>query len=257
VALAGVLTLFFLAVSAVQLSSESAGQRLLRRDVAVSTDIDALLPGIEAALHQRARESSDDPVRVPDFPIAVDIPRDEARTLAGEALRQRILDESGERLYKDGMSAWASADPEGRREIENVSAAGAVDRGLGLITQDNHDIMLIIAIVLGFISMMLAAMLVASVRSWTRLIALAAAAIVAALPSLAAAVGLRFAFRTGQEEADPFVYGLLDLGVEAMWVPILNYLALTVLGMAVMLITLVFMWFTSRHSAEHTGAPAS
>ena len=50
VALAALLTLFFVAISAVQLSSEGAGQRLLRRSVAVSTDIDAVLPDLQAAL---------------------------------------------------------------------------------------------------------------------------------------------------------------------------------------------------------------
>jgi hypothetical protein len=251
-----VLTLFFLAVNAVQLSSEGAGQRLLRRDVAVSTNIDAILPDLQEALRERASAGDDDPVRLPDFPVALDIPRDEALTLEGEALRQRILDEAAERLYDDGMSAWASADPEGEREIETVSTAGAVDRGLGLITQKNHDIILVITIVLGVVCLMLAALLMASVRSWTRLIALSAAAIVAALPSLAGAVALRFAFRTGQEEADPFVYGLLELGVEAMWVPILNYLALTVLGMAVMLLTLGLVWLTSRRPPPQPSAPA-
>ena len=50
VALAVLLTLFFVAISAVQLSSEGTGQRLLRRSIAVSTDIDAVLPDIETAL---------------------------------------------------------------------------------------------------------------------------------------------------------------------------------------------------------------
>jgi hypothetical protein len=257
VALAATLTAFFLAVNAVQLSSQSAGQRLLRREVAVSTNIDAILPDLQESLREAAREGDDDPVRLPDFPLAVDIPRDEALTLEGEALRERILDEAGQRLYDDGMSAWASADGDGDREIETVSAAGAVDLGLGLVTERNHDIVLVVATVLGFFSLMLAVLLVATARSWTRLIALSAAATAAALPSLAAAVGLRFAFRTGQEEADPFVYGLLDLGVEAMWVPILNYLALTVLGLSVMMITLVFMWVASRYAAGHPGGSAA
>src|SRR3972149_2942321 len=46
VALVVLLTLFFVAISAVQLSSEGTGQRLLRRSVAVSPAIDPVLPGI-------------------------------------------------------------------------------------------------------------------------------------------------------------------------------------------------------------------
>ena len=244
--LAVMLTLLFLAVTAVQLSSQSLGERILRRSVAVSTNIDAILPDLQVALKEEAREGDADQVRLPDFPIPVDIPRDEALALEGRALRERILNEAGATLYREGMSAWADADDDGDQRIETISVAGALKRGLGLIMDENHDRMVIAAVVLGFLSAALAALLMASVRSWGRLIALSTVTIAAALPLLAAAVGVRFAFRTAQEEADPFVYGLLELGVEAMWVPIRNYLALTVLGFAVVLVALMFIWASSR-----------
>lgn len=254
VALAVLLTLFFVAISAVQLSSEGTGQRLLRRSVAVSTQIDAVLPDLQTALRERAREGSGETVRVPDFPVPVDLTRDEALRLEGPALRERILSEASDRLYEDGMSAWSAADPDAWQSIETISVPGALKRGLGLITAANHDRMVIAAAVLGVLSAMCAALLAASVRSWGRLVALSAATIVAALPLLAAAVAVRFAFRTAQEEADPFVWGLLELGVEAMWVPIRNYLALTVLGFTVLLLTLVFIWAGSRWSPHSPGA---
>lgn len=254
VALAVLLTLFFVAISAVQLSSEGTGQRLLRRSVAVSTQIDAVLPDLQIALRERAREGSGETVRVPDFPVPVDLTREEALRLEGPALRERILSEASDRLYEDGMSAWSAADPDARQSIETISVPGALKRGLGLITAANHDRMVIAAVVLGVLSAMCAALLAASVRSWGRLVALSAATIVAALPLLAAAVAVRFAFRTAQEEADPFVWGLLELGVEAMWVPIRNYLALTVLGFTVLLLTLVFIWAGSRLSPRSPGA---
>ena len=257
VALAAMLALLFLAINAAQISSEGAGQRILRSSVAVGTNIDAILPDLQAALQEEAREGGAGAVRVPDFPIPVEISRDEALSLEGAALRERVLSEAGVRLYKDGMSAWADADADGEQSIETISAAGALERGLGLITDKNHDRMVIAAIVLGVLSALFAVLLVVSMRSWGRLVALSAVTIAAALPSLAAAVGVRFGFRTAQEEADPFVSGLLDIGVEAMWVPIRNYLALTVLGFAVMLLTLVFIWIGSRQvgsSADTTPA---
>jgi hypothetical protein len=254
VALAVLLTLFFVAISAVQLSSEGTGQRLLRRSVAVSTGIDAVLPDLQTALRERAREGSGETVRVPDFPVPVDLTREEALRLEGPALRERILSEASDRLYEDGMSAWSAGDPDARQSIETISVPGALKRGLGLITAANHDRMVIAAAVLGVLSAMCAALLAASVRSWGRLVALSAATIVAALPLLAAAVAVRFAFRTAQEEADPFVWGLLELGVEAMWVPIRNYLALTVLGLTVLLLTLVCIWAGSRLSPRSPGA---
>jgi hypothetical protein len=197
--------LLFLAVNAVQLSSDGAGQRILRRSVAVSTNIDAILPDLQAALREQAPESDADPVRLPDFPIPVDIPRDDALSLEGTALRERILNESAARLYEHGMSAWAEADDKGKQDIELVSTAGLLERGLGLVTAKNHDRMVIAAAVLGFLSAAFAVLLLTSVRSWGRLIALSAVTITAALPSLGAAVAVRFGFRTAQEEADPFV----------------------------------------------------
>ncbi len=255
--LAIMLTLLFLTVTAVQLSSQDLGERILRRSVAVSTNIDAILPDLQVALEAEAREGDSDSVRVPDFPIAVDIPRDEALVLEGRELRERILSEAGATLYRDGMSAWAGADDSGDQRIETISVAGALERGLGLIMDKNHDRMVIAAVVLGFLSAVLAALLVASVRSWGRLVTLSAATILAALPLLAAAVGVRFAFRTAQEEADPFVYGLLELGVEAMWVPIRNYLALTALGFAVMLVALMFIWASSRWATSPADTAAT
>lgn len=251
------LTLLFLTVSAVQLSSEGVGQRILRRSIAVTTNIDAILPDVQAALQEEAQEGSADAVRVPDFPIPVDLPRDDAKDLEGAALRERILTDAAALIYEDGMSSWSHADPLGVQSIETISVTGAYDRGLGLITAKNHDRMLIAAIVLGCLSMVFAVLLVVSMRSWGRLMALSAATIAAALPSLAAVVGVRFALRTAQEEADPFVSGLLDLGVEAMWVPIRNYLALTVLGFAVMLLTLAFMWASSRQAARSVDTPSA
>ncbi|MFB3052420.1 MAG: hypothetical protein ACE1ZT_00970, partial [Dehalococcoidia bacterium] len=119
--LAVMLTLLFLAITAVQLSSQSVGERILRRSVAVSTNIDAILPDLQVALKEETREGDADQVRLPDFPIPVDIPRDEALALEGRALRERILNEAGATLYREGMSAWADADDDGDQRIETIS----------------------------------------------------------------------------------------------------------------------------------------
>jgi hypothetical protein len=255
--LAVTLVLLFLAINAVQLSSEGTGQRLLARNVAVTTNIDAILPDLQGALWEEAQEGDEDPLRVPDFPIPVELSRDEALSLQGAALRERILEEAAARLSEDGMWAWAAGDPEAEQDIELVSVTGALRRGLDLITARNHDRFVVAAAVLGFLSAGLGVALLASGRSWGRLVALSTVTIAAALPSLASAVAVRFGFRTAQEEADPFVYGLLDLGVEAMWIPIRNYLALTVLGFTALFLTLVFIWVTSRQPAGSVDGPAA
>jgi len=54
-----VLILFLVSIAAAQVTSDDTGQRVLRRSVAVTTNIDAVLPGIEDKLHETASESSD------------------------------------------------------------------------------------------------------------------------------------------------------------------------------------------------------
>ena len=244
-----VLTALFLSINAVQLTSRGAGERLLGWHVAVTTNIDAILPNLEEGLREAAQEG-EETVIVPDFPIVVELERQEAQSLEGAALRERILRESAHRLYEDGTSAWAETDAEGTQDIELVSTAGAIDAGMGLISDETHTLSIIAAVVLGVLSAALTVALMASVRGLGRFVALGVVTVVAALPSLAGAVALRFVFRSAQEEADPWVYGMLELGVEAMWVPIRNYLALTLLGAATLLLTLALIWASGRWEAR-------
>jgi hypothetical protein len=228
------------------MTSENTGERILRRSVAVTTDIDRLLPRIESELQEAAEEAEGGTVRVPNFPLPVDLSVDEARTLEGADLRDRILAEAADRLYDEGTSAWAGADPAAEQDIGRLSAAGLMSLGLGLIQASTHNLFVIASVLLGIISLGLAALLLLSVRWHLRLIALGGATMIAALPPLAAAVGLRFVFRTAATDADPFVEGLLEIGVDAMWVPIRNYLTLTILGFAVIAVSTLFLWWHER-----------
>ncbi len=249
VLLAVVLMGLFIAAAGVQVTSAGAGQRLLRRAVAVSTQIDALLPDLQEGL-QRAAASDAERVQVPDFPVPVEIPRQEALRISPGELRSRLLDEAARRLYADGMSVWAAADPQAHRQVETISTAGAYQHGLGLISDESHTRLIIATAVLGALAALLALLLVFSVRSYARLAALGAAVMGAALPLLAAAVAVRFGLKTAQEEADPFVDGLLAIGVDTMWVPIRDYLALTALGFAVAAVAAFSLWWRDRGGAR-------
>jgi hypothetical protein len=237
---------FFAAIAAAQLTSEDTGHRLHRRSVAVTTSIDSSIPGIEAGLQAAAADGDSATVRVPGFPIAIDLPREEAATLSGADLRDRILHESAKALYNDGMSAWASNDDAAQQDIERLSAAGLIDRGLGLVTEDAHTALVIITILLGVMTAAMTAILLVVLPRDARLVVVGVVIMAAALPSLAAAVGLRFAFRTADADADEFVNGLMDIGADSMWVPIRNYLTLTVLGAALLLLGSVFIWWEAR-----------
>ncbi|MCH7484951.1 MAG: hypothetical protein IIA90_07390, partial [Chloroflexi bacterium] len=186
------LAAFFLTLTAFQLTSDDTGQDILRRSVAISTDIDAVMPGIEADLDAVATEGDSPTVTVPGFPIPVELTREEAATLRGAALRERILVEAAQRLYDDGGSAWAAGDLEAKRDVERVSTAGAIDYGLGFIRGSTNTVLLIITVLLAIIVIGLAGVLMVILPWDMRILIAGGVTVFAALPSLAGAVAPRF-----------------------------------------------------------------
>jgi hypothetical protein len=252
--LAIVLAAFFLAVTGVQITSEATAQRVIRRTVAVVTDVDLILPRAETELHKAAAQGQGDQVRVPGFPIPIDIPRSEAAAIQGQALRDRLLDASAHLIYDQGMSVWAQNDLRAEQRIEDVSSTGALYHSLGLVRDSTHTALVIVAILLGLLALGLALLLLIGLRLQTQLLVLGVVIAVAALPSLAGAVALRFALRTAGSDADPFVSGLMNVGVDSTWVPIRNFLTLSALGFAVIATAGGLLWWQSR--AGPGGQPA-
>lgn len=253
--LAVTLGLFFLFATAFQVSSEGTAQHILRRGVAITTDIDALLPQLENGLRTAPPSAEGDTVRVPNFPVSVDIPASDAAGLEGEELRRRILDQSAARIYDDGMSVWSEGDPESDQDIERVSTAGGLHRGFALVTQKWNTIFLVATVLFGFLSLVLAAVTWINLTSYMRLLAIGASTATAGVISLAAAVAVRFALRTAETEADPFEQQLIDLGVDVVWLFIRNYLILSLLGFAVLSVASFFIWWQSRAAVTAPARP--
>jgi hypothetical protein len=221
-----------LVINAMQLTSSGTAQRILSRAVADLTEIDAMLPTIQTDLAEAAQASQEATVTVPHFPLAVVLPREEAATISTADLRSRLLSEAAEAIYKDGMSVWALADPEAEQHIDVLSPEGGVQRGLGFLSDDNHDALRIAAIVLGLISLILGGLVFVSTQGMGRVVALGAGLLGAAVPSLVAAVAVRFAFRTASEDQEDYLMArLLDLGNDAAWLALRNYTILTLLGL--------------------------
>lgn len=247
---------FFLAVNGVQLTSSGTGQRILSRATADLTEIDALLPTIQADLREAAQASEEDTVTVPHFPLAVELPREEAATISTAELRSRLLSEAAEAIYKEGMSVWALADPEAEQDIDILSPEGGVHRGLGFLSDDNHQALRIAAIVLALISLALAGLVFISTQGMGRLVALGAALLGAAVPSLVGAVAVRFAFRTASEDQDDYLLmRLLDLGNDVAWLTLRNYTILTLVGLGLVLVGLALVLLEMRQRAA-PAAPA-
>lgn len=241
-----VATSFFLAISAAQMTGEESGQVVLRRSVAEITDINESLPRIERDLDAAAQEPTGETVLVPRFPIAVELTIEEARTLRGAELRDRILDESAAALYSDGSSAWTETDEDAIQDIDRLSAAGFINLGLSLIQDSMNTVFVIFAVFLGIMTLAMIGILLIVLPREARMLVISLVVLASALPSLAAAVGLRFAFRTLETDTDEFVNGMLDIGADSMWVPIRNFLTLTVLGIALLLIGTLHVWWDGR-----------
>ena len=223
---------FFLVINAMQLTSPGTAQRILSRAVADLTEIDASLPTIQADLAETAQASEEATVTVPHFPMAVEVSREEATTISTAELRSLLLSEAAEAIYKDGMSVWAEADPEAKQNIDLLSPEGGVQRGLGLLSDDNHHALRIAAIVLGLISFILGGLVFVSTKGMGRVVALGAGLLGAAVPSLTAAVAVRFAFFTASEDQNDYLIArLLELGNDASWLALRNYTILTLVGL--------------------------
>jgi len=223
---------FFLMINAMQLTSPGTAQRILSRAVADLTEIDASLPTIQADLAETAQASEEATVTVPHFPMAVEVSREEATTISTAELRSLLLSEAAEAIYKDGMSVWAEADPEAKQNIDLLSPEGGVQRGLGLLSDDNHHALRIAAIVLGLISFILGGLVFVSTKGMGRVVALGAGLLGAAVPSLTAAVAVRFAFFTASEDQNDYLIArLLELGNDASWLALRNYTILTLVGL--------------------------
>jgi hypothetical protein len=246
----------FLVINAMQLTSSGTAQRILSRATADLTEIDAMLPTIQADLEEAAEASEEATVTVPHFPLAVEIPREEAASISTAELRSHLVSETAEAIYKEGMSVWALADPEAEQDIDVFSPEGGVHRGLGFLSDDNHQALRIAAIVLGLLSLALGGLVLLSTKGMGRLVALGAALLGAAVPSLLGAVAVRFAFRTAIEDQDDYLMiRLLDLGNDATWLALRNYTVLTLLGLGLVLVGLGLVLLEMRQRAR-AAAPA-
>ena len=232
---------FFGAFNAAQLTSEGTAERILNRAVATLVDIDAILPALEQDLHTAAAESSSNEVQVPDYPVDIQLSRQQALTLSGADLRQALLNASADKAYEDGLSVLASADPEAQRNISLFSSEGVIDRGLRQLTGGLHIFWLVAAVLLGLISLLALVTFVRATPSFSPAIVLGAVLLAAGLPSLAATLGLRFLIGS-QGDSDPFVDNLIDVGRDALWVPMRNYIVICAFGAGIILLTLAVNW---------------
>ena len=245
--LAVCLMALFVVVNAYQLTEADTAQRILARAVATVTEIDALLPAIRADLTEALQTGDSPTVTVPLFPVPVELTREEATAISIAELRSRLLNTASERTYREGMSVFALSDPQAKQNIDPLSPEGGVKRGLGFLSDNNHSALRIAIWVFGGLSLVMGALVVLSTKGLGRVTALGACVLGAAVPSLVAAVGIRWGFRSSAEDQDDYLLRqLLSLGNDAVWLPLRNYTILCLLGLGIVVVGLTLVLLETR-----------
>ena len=245
----------FFAINAYQLTDADTAQRILARAVATLTEIDALLPAIRADLTETVQTGDSPTVTVPLFPVPVELTREEAIAISTPELRSRLLDTAAEKAYRDGMSVFALSDPQAKQDIDPLSPEGGVKRGLGFLSDNSHSALRIAIWVLGGLSVVLGALVLLSTKGLGRVTALGACLLGAAVPSLVAAVGIRWGFRsTAEDQNDYLLAQLLSLGNDAAWLPLRNYTILCLLGLGVVVVGLILVLVETRQHTVRSAA---
>jgi hypothetical protein len=245
--LAVCLMALFVVVNAYQLTEADTAQRILARAVATVTEIDALLPAIRADLTEALQTGDSPTVTVPLFPVPVELTREEATAISTAELRSRLLNTASERTYREGMSVFALSDPQAKQNIDPLSPEGGVKRGLGFLSDNNHSALRIAIWVFGGLSLVMGALMMLSTKGLGRVTALGACVLGAAVPSLVAAVGIRWGFRSSAEDQDDYLLRqLLSLGNDAVWLPLRNYTILCLLGLGIVVVGLTLVLLETR-----------
>lgn len=148
--------LFIIALCGWIISSRDTGTAYLRSALASVTEIDRLvLDGLPEA-RQLAEAEPDQTVRLPGYPIAVDLEASFVLEATPDEIRKAALEASAERVYEDGADAFL-AEGATAPGAGTLSATGVVRRALTIVGDDDHSRLTIAVVLLGLATMGLAA----------------------------------------------------------------------------------------------------
>jgi len=218
-----------------QLTAEGPSKRTLRRAVAALTEIDPLIDRNYDDLQQRAAAAGpDETLTLRDFPVQVQLTREEAQSLSKQELRDVLLDRSANVMYSHGTDALREpAASSGNVGV--FSLAGITDNGLDFLRSRNHDILRVLTFALAVLAAVLGGLLVLLCRGFGRLASVGAAVLVAAIPIVLLGIGARFYMRiVSTSDTEYLQREFLSIGQGLAWIPIRDGLAFTVLGAALL-----------------------
>lgn len=242
------LVTFVVFLSLWQITASGAGSHLLSRSVAETADLDSALPDIESALGDAVKQSAEDPLTIPNFPITVQITRDEAIGTTSEDLYARILNTSGDAIYNDGVAVWDDTDPDASQAIARGSTAGAVRLGVGFIGNTQHVIFFALAGIAGLATLVFAFALTVQMSALRRLVTLGTVAAGSAVPAFIVALLVGVLLPTLGSGA--YSDSMLDIAVDAESVAVRNFVIVSLLGLAVAVTGLTSASLQARSHSE-------
>lgn len=234
VLLAGFAVLTILAWSAIQITDRDNATRILKRTLVPLTEIDDLLGREYEGLIRAAHTGEASTLEVPGYPLPIAIPTRQLAGMTRGELRASLLEQSAARLYTDGVSAFQREQSTGGGS-GIFSAQGVMRRTVGQLTRDSHQITQIVGGLLAFVTALLVVAVIVSTQGFARVQHLGLAIMIGAVPMTVVVVGVRFALRNlAEETGDPFNAELLGIGVQALSIPIRNFIIFAVLGLGIL-----------------------
>jgi uncharacterized membrane protein len=220
-----------------QLTAEGPAKQTLRRATAALTEIDALVDRHYDEMQQSARASDPgDRVRLPDFPIDVPLTPDRVLAASRADLRNDILNQASDVLYREGTGAL-EADASHGGSVGRFTVGGLTDHGLGFLRKRNHTALFVVTLTLAVVSTLLAGVLSWLCRGFGRLSSVGVVVLLAAIPVAVGGIAARFWMRILAEGDTDYLEGeFLAIGRALAWIPIRNGLAFVVLGAAFLLL---------------------
>ncbi len=241
--------LLLVSLCTMQLTQRGPAERLLRQELLVLTEADALLDLHYQDLRDRADAGEEGPFALPNFPLDLTFTADELRSTTREQFRDLLLDRAAALVYEGG-AAVLREHPESR-EPAVFSTPGAIRVSMDVLSRDSFDLLRVLTFSLAGTSAALALALALVTRGYGRLAAIGASLSAASVPFMLGAVAVRYGLRVGKEEEEEYLaHAFLDIGAEASWIAIRNGIGFAVLSASFLLAGLALaMWSDSRSAA--------
>lgn len=230
-------SVFFLvlSLSARQATQPGTGQHVIQSGIASLTDIDRLFAEDGDALRRLAENTDTGAFAIPGYPLDIRVTREEAATLTNDQLRDLVLSRSSAVVYTQGLSAF---DRTGSASISRFSSQGALKTMVGELSESTNHKATIATLFFAVLVAIFAVALLAANTGWSRLRSVGLATLLGAVPGL-----IIFAFawfvasRIGG--SDPFVQDIRSIARSVLFVPVRNFLVVSILGTFITLLSVV------------------